>query len=176
MSSLLSWHCSWALASAAPSWHYWRMSARAFVQSMGISVPLVLARVALVKTLGAAGSLAVDVGLCLIVTVVATLLNKPADMDILVKFYARIRPWGFWGPVRREAVRRGLVPARDKMPAMDALNGILTAVFQLSLALLVFYAFLRKWTPFGIWVGVAAALAVLLYFTWYKNLPSRDES
>jgi Na+/proline symporter len=163
------------LVPATLRWHYWRMSARAFVQSMGISVALVLARVALVKSLSAAGSLAVDVALCLVVTLVVTALNKPADMDILVGFYAKVRPWGFWGPVRREAVRRGLVPARDKMPALDALNGLLTAVFQLSLALLVFYAFLRKWTEFGIWIGVAAALAILLYFTWYKNLPARDE-
>lgn len=163
------------LVPATLRWHYWRMSARAFVQSMGISVALVLARVALVKSLGSAGSLAADVGLCLVVTLVVTHFNKPADMDILVAFYAKVRPWGIWGPVRREAVERGLVPARDKMPAMDALNGLLTAVFQFSLALLTFSAFIRKWTLFGIWAAVAAALAVALYFTWYKNLPSRDE-
>jgi len=153
----------------------WRMSARAFVGSMGISVILVLGRVMLFKSLSAAGSLAVDTALCLIVTLVMIFLNKPTDMDILVKFYARIRPFGFWGPVRREAVKRGLVPARDKMPAMDALNGILTAVFQFSLAILTFYAFIRRWGQFGIWISIAAALAIMLYFTWYKNLPSRDE-
>ena len=163
------------LVPATLRWHYWRMSARAFVGSMGISVILVLGRVMLFKSLSAAGSLAVDTALCLIVTLVMIFLNKPTDMDILVKFYARIRPFGFWGPVRREAIKRGLVPARDKMPAMDALNGILTAVFQFSLAILTFYAFIRRWGQFGIWISIAAALAIMLYFTWYKNLPSRDE-
>jgi hypothetical protein len=27
----------------------------------------------------------------------------------------------------------------------------------------------------GIWTGAAAAIAVVLYFTWYKNLPAKDE-
>jgi hypothetical protein len=77
--------------------------------------------------------------------------------------------------VRREAVRRGLVPAHDKMPAIDALNGLITAVFQFSLALLPFFAFLRNWRQFGVWASVAASVAVVLYFTWYKNLPAKDE-
>jgi hypothetical protein len=77
--------------------------------------------------------------------------------------------------VRREAVKRGLVPAGDKMPAIDVLNGLLTAVFQFALAASVFTAFLRKWTSFAVWVAIVAAMAVGLYFTWYKNLPAKDE-
>ena len=96
-------------------------------------------------------------------------------MDVLVKFYARVRPFGFWGPVRREAVRRGLVPANDKMPRIDLLNGFITAVFQFALACIPFYALLRYWPQFGIWTAVAAGVAVVLYFTWYKNLPAKDE-
>jgi Na+/proline symporter len=36
-------------------------------------------------------------------------LTKPDDMDRLVKLYLQTRPIGFWGPVRREAERRGLL-------------------------------------------------------------------
>jgi len=39
----------------------------------------------------------------------ATLLTKPEKMDRLVGFYMMTRPLGWWGPVRREAVRRGLI-------------------------------------------------------------------
>ena len=38
-------------------------------------------------------------------------LTKPDDMDHLVRYYVMARPWGFWGPVRREALRRGLIKA-----------------------------------------------------------------
>jgi hypothetical protein len=96
-------------------------------------------------------------------------------MDVLVKFYARIRPFGFWGPVRREAVRRGLVPAGDRMPTIDAINGLLCAVFQGALAIMPFYLFLRQWKLAAIWTAVLLSLGAVLYWTWYRNLPSETE-
>jgi SSS family solute:Na+ symporter len=162
------------LVPATLRWHYWRFGARAFVGSMAVSAVITL-RVIFIKGLHAAASLGLDMGLCLATTIIFSFFTQPADMEVLVKFYARIRPFGVWGPVRREAVRRGLVPARDKMPAIDALNGLITAVFQFSLALLPFFAFLRNWRQFGVWASVTAAVAIVLYFTWYKNLPAKDE-
>ncbi|MGD0782682.1 MAG: hypothetical protein ABSA30_07470, partial [Candidatus Aminicenantales bacterium] len=163
------------LVPATLRWHYWRFGAKAFVWSMGVSAALITLRLVLITGLHASASLALDMGMCLVATLIVAALTKPAPMDVLVAFYAKVRPFGFWGPVRREAVRRGLVPAKDKMPRTDALNGLITAVFQFSLALLPFYAFLRNWRQLGIWVGVVAVLAFILYFTWYKNLPAKDE-
>jgi SSS family solute:Na+ symporter len=164
------------LVPATLRWHYWRFGARAFVWSMAVSAGLVTARLVLFRNLHAAASLAIDVGLCLVTTLIVSAFCKPADMDVLVKFYSRIRPFGFWGPVRREAVRRGLVPDKDRMPRIDLLNGFVTAVFQFSLACIPFYALLRRWPQLAVWTAVAASVAVILYFTWYKNLPAKDEA
>jgi solute:Na+ symporter, SSS family len=163
------------LVPATLRWHYWRFGAKAFVWSMAVSAGLITLRLVFIRHLHASASLALDMGMCLLTTIVASFLTKPAPLDVLVAFYSKVRPFGCWGPVRREAVRRGLVPAHDKMPKIDMLNGLITAVFQLSLALLPFYAFLRNWRQFGTWAAVAAALAFALYFTWYKNLPAKDE-
>jgi len=164
------------LVPATLRWHYWRFGAKAFVWGMGVSAALITLRLILLRGLHASASLAIDMGLSLVTTAVAAAVTKPADMEVLVKFYTRVRPFGFWGPVRRECVRRGLVPAHDKMPRIDMLNGLVTAVFQFSLALLPFYLFLRYWKQLGIWSAVVALLAFILYFTWYKNLPSKDET
>jgi SSS family solute:Na+ symporter len=163
------------LVPATLRWHYWRFSAQAFVWSMAISVAAILARLLLFPGLPASKALGVDVGLCLVITLTVSALTRPTDIEVLVRFYARVRPWGIWGPVRREAVRRGLIPAKDPMPAIDAMNGLLTAVFQFSLALIPFYMFLRRWNEFLTWLGAALILVVILYFTWYKNLPAKDE-
>jgi SSS family solute:Na+ symporter len=163
------------LVPATLRWHYWRFSAKAFVWSMTISVAAILARLLLFPGFSASKALGVDVGLCLVITLAVAALTRPTDIEVLVRFYSRVRPWGIWGPVRREAVRRGLVPAKDPMPAIDALNGLLSAVFQFSLALIPFYMFLRRWNEFLTWLGAALALVVILYFTWYKNLPAKDE-
>jgi SSS family solute:Na+ symporter len=38
-----------------------------------------------------------------------TLFTKPENMDHLVKYYVMSRPIGWWGPVKREAEKRGLL-------------------------------------------------------------------
>ena len=48
-----------------------------------------------------------------------TLLTRPENMDQLVRYYVMTRPIGWWGPVHREAVRRGLIedaPAKTSEP------------------------------------------------------------
>jgi Na+/proline symporter len=42
-----------------------------------------------------------------------TLLTKPEDMDRLVKYYVMSRPLGWWGPVRQEAEKRGLISSDE---------------------------------------------------------------
>jgi len=36
-------------------------------------------------------------------------LTKPENMDHLVAYYVMSRPIGFWGPVRAEAIKQGLI-------------------------------------------------------------------
>lgn len=163
------------LVPATCRWHWWRFSARAFVLSMLATVMVIGGQKTLFGDWSISRSLTVTVLASLALTVAIGWLHRPAEMEVLVKFYSRVRPFGFWGPVRNEAVRRGLVPASDRMPMIDALNALIAAGFQLALALVPFYIFLRDWQFVAIWSAVLAALTVLLYYTWYRNLPSADE-
>jgi SSS family solute:Na+ symporter len=163
------------LVPATCRWHWWRFGARAFVWSMAISAALILLQKVFLGSMGVVGTLAADTAASFVVTIALGFVMPPADMDVLVKFYARVRPFGFWKPVRLEAERRRLVPVNDPMPRIDVLNGFITVFFQGSLALIPFYLFLREWGPMGMWIAAALALGVILYFTWYKNLPSPEE-
>jgi len=163
------------LVPATCRWHWWRFSAKAFVWSMIASTLIIVAQKIFAPEWSTVTTLAVDTAGSFVVTVIIGFLNAPTDMDVLVKFYSKVRPFGFWGPVRREAERRGTVPVNDPMPRIDIMNGFITAVFQVSLALIPFYLFLREFDLMSLWIGVALVLAVVLYFTWYKNLPSPDE-
>ncbi len=48
-----------------------------------------------------------------------TFLTKPDDMDHLVRYYVRTLPIGWWGPVRREAVRQGLIDEKGNLPGVQ---------------------------------------------------------
>lgn len=157
-------------------WHWWRFSARAFVWSL-----LATGCVALVQKLFFASwpvstSLPASIVTSFALTIIITYMTKPTDTEVLVKFYARIRPIGFWKPIRLEAERRSLVPVDDRMRHIDLLNGFLASFFQLTLGIIPFYLFLRNWTQALLWSGICLAMIVVLYFTWFKNLPSPDEA
>ncbi|MGQ9590926.1 MAG: sodium:solute symporter family transporter [Planctomycetota bacterium] len=175
------------LVPATLRWHWWRFGPGAFAWAMALSAAFIALRIAFLgkflagafgaDALPAHWALAIDTAACLAITlaVAHSPLSRPAPMDALVEFYARVRPFGFWGPVRREAVRRGLVPERDPMPAIDIANGFLTAAFQFSLAALPFSALIERWRDAALWALAALALAAILYVTWYRTLPTADE-
>lgn len=163
------------MVPAAMRWHWWRFGARAFLWSMAASTAVVVVHKLFLNDLPLYWAIVFLMGSSFALTVLITFLTEPADMETLVRFYSKVRPFGVWGPVRREAVRRGLVPAKDRMPAMDILNAVIASFFQLCLGIIPLYMFLKEWTSMTIWLVLGAATAVVLYFTWYKILPSADE-
>ena len=164
------------MVPAALRWHWWRFGARAFSWSMLASTGVVVAHKLFLDFLPLHWAIVFLIGSSLVVTVVITFLTPPADTDSLVRFYAKVRPFGLWKPVRLEAVRRGLVPANDPMPRLDVLNALIASFFQLGLGFAPFYMFLKDWANAGLWLGLVLISALVLYFTWYKNLPSPEET
>ncbi|HBG28089.1 MAG: hypothetical protein A2Y10_16910 [Planctomycetes bacterium GWF2_41_51] len=162
------------LVPATMRWHWWRFSAKAFVWGMIASSAIIFVQKIFFKDWPVTASIGFCIAGSLTATVIIGFLTRPTEMSVLVRFYERIRPFGFWGPVRREAVRQGLVPKGDLMPYIDAFNGIGSMVFQMCLAIIVFNCFLKKWNQVIVWTAVEVVVSIILYFTWYKNLPKRE--
>ena len=163
------------LVPAALRWHWWRFGARAFLWSMVASTGVVVVQKVLLNDLPLYWAIVFLMLSCFALTVLITFLTKPADMETLVRFYVKVRPFGVWGPIRREAARRGLVPAKDPMPTMDVVNAVVASFFQLCLGIIPLYMFLKDWTNMSLWLALCAGTLVVLYFTWYKYLPSPEE-
>lgn len=163
------------LVPATLRWHWWRYGARAFVVSMAVSALIIIGQKILAGDWSASRTLLFDVVASLVVSVACGFVFRPADREVLVRFYSRVRPFGIWAPVRSEAQARGLVPTGDPMPAIDAFNGLVSVFFQGALALVPFYVFLRKWKDVAVWSLILLLLGAVLYRTWYRNLPPATE-
>ncbi|HMP68597.1 MAG TPA: hypothetical protein PKA76_04540, partial [Pirellulaceae bacterium] len=122
------------LVPATMRWHWWRFGARAFVAGMIGSALMLGGRVLFFGNLPPHISLPIDTLNCLVVTLIAGWLTRPTHTDVLVDFYARVKPFGFWAPIRREAVRRGRVADNDREPMFDMLNGGQAVELQFTLA------------------------------------------
>lgn len=102
--------------------------------------------------------------------VAGTLLTKPEDDAVLMKFYKTVNPWGWWGPIRAKAlaVDPSFVPNHSAVH--DLTNVAVGIVWQLCLVTLPIYIVLRQWN----WVsGIAVLLIVttgFIKFRWFDRL------
>ncbi len=101
-----------------------------------------------------------------------TLLSRPTDMETLKKFYSNVRPWGFWGPVRRlvEAENPEFIGNRDFK--RDAVNVVVGTIWQTGLVIAPFYFVLMQWSYLA---GALALIALTSFFlkkNWYDKLPA----
>ncbi|MEZ6021505.1 MAG: sodium:solute symporter family protein [Planctomycetota bacterium] len=79
-----------------------------------------------------AGRLVLVVGISGLAALFATLLSKAPDPATLTEFYRRVRPMGWWGPVR--ALCPGVEPAERPLPVIVGSLGGSAAIFGLLFA------------------------------------------
>ena len=113
----------------------------------------------------------------LVATLAGTWLTRPTDEAILLSFFRTIRPFGLWGPIRAKS---GLSPdelnAQGESMWLTLLNVVIASTVIIGAYLGPMYLVGHWHTQAAISLAVALAAGVLLYFTWYRNLPAAEMS
>lgn len=161
-------------ASNVLKWYWWRFNGFGYFWGMagGIAaamvVPLALPRVSplnafpLILAISLAGCLA------------GTLLTPAEDMDVLQSFYRRVRPWGFWGPVRRQVEHEDPSFRANPDFTRDMANVVVGIAWQTSLVAFPVYLVIRRYEHALIALLVIAITSVILKFTWYDHLKKME--
>jgi Na+/proline symporter len=82
-------------------WFYWRINAWSELSAMAGSIIINIVFIIAWPEFPFAAQILIVVSLSAVVWLLATFLTKPVEMEQLSKFYCRVRPIGFWGPVQR---------------------------------------------------------------------------
>jgi solute:Na+ symporter, SSS family len=103
-------------------------------------------------------------------TILGSFLTPPEKEDVLVEFYTRTRPWGWWGPVRRAAVRRdpSFEPNRDFW--RDLFNVVVGIIWQTAFVALPIYTVIRDWSAAATCLAIILVMSAVLKRTWYDRL------
>ena len=114
--------------------------------------------------------LAFSVAGCLIGTYIRPLENREAVKE----FYRRTRPWGFWGPIRREVMEENPDFVPNQEGRRDAVNIVIGIAWQFSQVVIPIYFMIRENYQAMGWVIVLVATTWVLKKNWWNKLPEAD--
>ena len=170
-------------ASNFLKWYWWRFNGYGYFWGMltGISasltMPTVLSKFAGITAFASLHSINTDVSIvfplvfliALLGCLLGTLLTKQEDDAVLIEFYRRVRPWGFWGPILKKVLAEDPSFQRNPDFFRDMFNVLVGVCWQIALVALPIYIVIRH---SGAWIALAVVLvtSVILKFTWYDHL------
>ena len=184
INSLLIWIVAglWGGYTAANvlKWYWWRFNGYGFFIGMLVGM---IGALALPHLLGPLfPQVAADVfplysfpllfALSLAGCLIGTYLTAPDDLQLLMTFYRRVRPWGFWGPVRDAVLREDPSFPVNRNFGRDVFNIVLGTAVQTALVALPIYVVLRRFDGIAVCLALTALGGVILKKTWYDRLAS----
>jgi Na+/proline symporter len=175
-------------ASNVLKWYWWRFNGWGYFWGMVIGIasalgmPPIVAQVPFVKQLLASYSINMEVviifpivlAISLIGCLLGTLLTKPESDEVLMDFYRRVRPWGFWGPVLKKVLAEDPGFKRNKDFLRDIFNIAVGIVWQIALVALPLYIVIQEFDRAGIALAVILGTSAILKFTWFDHLNERE--
>lgn len=173
-------------ASNVLKWYWWRFNAYGYFWGMliGILIALSLAvppvNALLAHSLSVFGLELEKVDfiyafpwlflICLITCVLVSLTTQPTDMQVLKKFYVKVRPWGFWGPVRAAAQQEYGAVAANTNFKRDMVNVLIGILWQTSIVASPIYLVTHQYQQFFIAMGIVLVCTLFLWRNWYRHL------
>jgi solute:Na+ symporter, SSS family len=103
-----------------------------------------------------------------VVIVLVALLTPPERQEVLVEFYRRCKPPGFWGPVTQTLSADERVHARREM-RLDVWNCVLGIIFCGSAVALTTNLFGRHTIGSILWAALAATAFYLFARSWWER-------
>jgi Na+/proline symporter len=175
-------------ASNCLKWYWWRFNGHGYFWGMvtGIAAAIVMPKFVplfpFVQHLLATYSINMEVViifpvvLCisLIGCLLGTLLTSAESDEVLMDFYRRVRPWGFWGPVLKKVLAEDPTFKRNKDFFRDMFNIAVGITWQIALVALPLYVVIREYTRAALAAGIILATSAILKFTWYDHLLVRE--
>lgn len=155
-------------ASNVLKWYWWRFNGYGYFWGMitgfAIAFPLIFTDIAPIN------AFPFMFIACIAACVLGSLLTEPDDMAVLKKFYIKVRPWGFWGPVLLAAQQDYPQLGANKNFARDAINVVVGIVWQTALVAAPIFMVIKHWPEFVVAMAIAVATSIFLWFNWYQKL------
>jgi hypothetical protein len=102
--------------------------------------------------------------------ILGTLLTKPEEDEVLMKFYKQVRPWGFWKPIHQKVLQLDPAFKSDANFKRDMFNVAVGIVWQTSLVALPIFIVVREKGSMVSALAILLVSSLVLRKTWWKNI------
>jgi hypothetical protein len=109
-------------------------------------------------------------GVSVLGCLVGTFATQPTEEAVLVEFYRRVRPWGFWGPIHNKVVAADPGFERNTHFRRDLVNIVVGIVWQTCLTIIPIYIVIREGFPLFTSVMILGITVLILKKNWYDKL------
>jgi solute:Na+ symporter, SSS family len=152
-------------------WYWWRMNGYGFAAGTAAGmIAAVLQRIFLPE-IPEYYAFAIATTSSLLGMIIGTYSAAPTNESVLLEFYKRTRPFGFWGPIRKK-IQSETLDQINKENRRDILSTFLAVPWQVVLFLTGMAVILKRWDQFTWLALILAALSIGLYFNWFRHLSS----
>ena len=151
-------------------WIWWRFNGYGYFWGMlsGLAgtfiVPLLL------PGWSALNAFPVLLAMALAGSIIACLLTPAESDEVLKKFYADVRPWGFWRPIHRKVVAENPDFRGNHSFGRDLFNVIVGMAWQMTLVVMPIYLVIKEYVPFLVGVLIFAVTSFVLKKNWLDKL------
>ncbi len=157
-------------AANVMKWHWWRFNAYGYFWGMMSGLIAALALPLVYPSLQPLYAFPYLLLAGLVGSVMGTLLTPPEDDEILMSFYQKVRPWGFWQPIKAKVIAQNPEFNAPNTLPRDAFNIVIGMTWQISLVVLPIYLVIKEFQAMLVALTVMLLTSWLLKKNWYDKL------
>jgi len=151
-------------------WYWWRLNGYGYFWGMAAGIAASLMMPLLFPSLAALYAFPYILGVSLLGCIIGSLATKPEPDEVLMRFYMKVNPWGFWKPVREKVQKIYPYFQPNKNFSRDMSNVAVGIVWQTSLVVIPIYLIIHETTSMFISIGVLVVASLILKFNWWDKL------
>ncbi len=156
-------------------WHWWRFNGNGFFIGMFAGIISAIVLPYIFKDTLPLYYFPVILILSLVGSVLGSMYSKPTNIEVLKSFYKMVKPWGFWKPIENEVMKDDPSFKPNNRFKWDMFNVILGTAAQTAITAFPVFIVLMMWSQAIISLLVLVVCSSILFKTWYKFLPSKNE-
>jgi Na+/proline symporter len=151
-------------------WHWWRFNAYGYFWGMMSGLAASMALPIIFPEMQPLYAFPYLLLAGLLGSILGTLLTPPEDDEVLMSFYQKVRPWGFWQPIKNKVLAKSPDFQVNNNFSRDAFNIVVGMIWQISLVVLPIYLVIKEFMPMMMALVVMLLTSFILKKNWYDKL------